>query len=70
VLANDSQKRAYFDGSNMHCSAGFAIFVNVAPISDRLEAGTQSVSMVGTPVSLIPRSKAERKSASSTAAAA
>jgi hypothetical protein len=54
----------------MHCSVGLATFVKVAPISDRLDAGTQSVSMVGTPVSLIPRSKAERKSASSTAAAA
>src|ERR1700750_376435 len=36
----------------MHCSVGFAIFVNVAPISDRFDGGTQSVSMFGTPVSL------------------
>jgi hypothetical protein len=54
----------------MHCSVGLATFVKVAPISDRLDAGTQSVSMVGTPVSLIPRSKADRKSASSTTEAA
>ena len=42
----------------MHCNVGLAIFVKVAPISDRFEIGTQSVSMVGTPVSPMPRSNA------------
>src|SRR3984957_11188443 len=54
----------------MHCKVGFAIFVNVAPISDRFAGGTQSVSIVGTPVSLMPRRRASRRSPSSTAAAA
>ena len=58
----------YFNGSNMHCNVGLAIFVKVAPISDRFDGGTQSISMVGTPVSLIPRSSASRRSGSSTAA--
>jgi hypothetical protein len=49
-------------GSNMHCSVGFAILVKVAPIWDCFDAGTQSVSMVGTPVSLMPRSSASRRS--------
>jgi hypothetical protein len=39
----------------MHCNVGFAIFVKVAPIWDCFDAGTHSVSMVGTPVSLRPR---------------
>jgi hypothetical protein len=43
---------------------------DVAPISDRFDAGTRSVSLVGTPVSLIPRSKTARRSVSSTTAAA
>ena len=43
---------------------------DVAPISDRFDGGTQSVSMFGTPVSLIPRNKAARRSVSSTTAAA
>ena len=55
-------RRAYFAGSNMHCNVGLATLVKVAPISDRLDAGTHSVSIVGTPVSLIPRSNAERRS--------
>ena len=42
----------------MHCRVGLAILVKVGPISDCFEAGTQSVSIVGTPVSLMPRSKA------------
>src|SRR4029077_4510486 len=58
------------DGSNMHCNVGLAILVKVGPISDCFDGGTQSVSMVGTPVSLIPRSKASRRSVSSTVAAA
>ena len=41
----------------MHCNVGLAILVKVAPISDCFDGGTQSVSMVGTPVSLMPRSK-------------
>ena len=49
---------------------GFAIFVKVAPISERFDRGTHSVSMVGTPVSLMPRSSASRRSMSSTVAAA
>ena len=57
-------------GSNMHCSVGLAILVKVGPISDCLDAGTQADSIVGTPVSLMPRSKASRRSASSTVAAA
>jgi hypothetical protein len=52
----------------MHCSAGRAIFVKVGPISDRLDTGTHWVSMVGTPVSLMPRSSASRRSLSSTTA--
>ena len=47
-----------FSGSNMHCSVGFAILVKVEPIWDCFDGGTQWVSMVGTPVSLIPRSSA------------
>src|SRR5690348_5964783 len=61
---------AYFAGSNMHCSVGLAIVVKVGPISACLEAGTQSFSMVGTPVSLMPRSSAIRRSRSSTRPAA
>jgi hypothetical protein len=37
-----------------------AILVKVAPISDCVDAGTHWVSMVGTPVSLMPRSRASR----------
>src|SRR4029079_19225065 len=58
------------DGSNMHCSVGLAILAKVAPIWDCFAGGTQSVSIVGTPVSLMPRSKASRRSLSSTVAAA
>jgi hypothetical protein len=54
----------------MHCSAGLAILVKVGPISDRFETGTHSLSMVGTPVSPMPRNSAWRKSLSSTIAAA
>src|SRR5665213_925877 len=61
---------AQFDGANMHCNVGLAILVKVAPISDRFDAGTQSVSIVGTPVSLMPRSTASRRSLSSTPATA
>ena len=50
----------------MHCSVGLAILVKVGPISDCFDGGTHSVSMVGTPVSLMPRSSASRRSASST----
>ena len=53
----------------MHCNVGFAILVKVGPIRDCFDGGTQAVSMVGTPVSLMPRSKASRRSVSSTAAA-
>jgi hypothetical protein len=42
----------------MHCSVGLAILVKVALISDRFDGGTQSLSMFGTPVSLMPRSRA------------
>jgi len=45
----------------MHCRVGLAILVKVAPISDCFDGGTQSVSMVGTPVSLMPRSSAFAK---------
>ena len=44
-------------GSNMHCSVGLAILVKVGPISDCFDGGTHAVSIVGTPVSLMPRSK-------------
>ena len=54
----------------MHCSVGFAILVKVALIWDCFDGGTQSTSMVGTPVSLMPRSSASRRSVSSTVAAA
>src|SRR3954469_5432035 len=54
----------------MHCNVGFAIFVKVAAIWVCFDAGTQSFSMVGTPVSLMPRSSASRRSGSSTAATA
>ena len=57
-------------GSNMHCSVGLAILVKVAEICDCFDGGTQSVSIVGTPVSLMPRSSASRRSLSSTVAAA
>src|SRR6195952_2328864 len=57
-------------GSKMHCSVGFAILVKVAAIWVCFDAGTQSFSMVGTPVSLMPRSSASRRSGSSTAATA
>src|ERR1700704_2270198 len=57
-------------GSNMHCSVGFAILVKVAAIWVCFDAGPQAFSMVGTPVSLMPRSSASRRSGSSTAATA
>ena len=65
-----SQQLLVVAGSNMHCSVGLAILVKVGPISDCFDAGTQAVSIVGTPVSLMPRSNASRRSASSTVAAA
>ena len=37
----------------MHCRVGLATFVKVAPIWERFDAGTQSSSIMGTPVSLI-----------------
>jgi hypothetical protein len=54
----------------MHCSVGLAILVKVALISDRFDGGTQSLSMFGTPVSLMPRSRAWRRSLSSMLATA
>ena len=52
----------------MHCKVGLAILVKVGPISPCLDVGTQSVSIVGTPVSLMPRNSASRRSRSSTTA--
>jgi hypothetical protein len=68
VERNESPR--YCAGSNMHCSVGLAILVKVGPISDCFEAGTHAFSMVGTPVSLMPRSSASRMSLSSTTASA
>ena len=51
---------SFVAGSNMHCSVGLAILVKVGPISDCLDGGTQADSIVGTPVSLMPRSRASR----------
>ena len=45
----------------MHCSVGLAILVKVGPISGCFDTGTQSFSMVGTPVSLMPRNSADAK---------
>jgi hypothetical protein len=42
----------------MHCKVGFAIWEKAALIWSCFDAGTQSFSMVGTPVSLIPRNSA------------
>lgn len=53
-------------GANMHCNVGLAILEKVGPISASLLGGTHCVSIVGTPFSLIPRSSASRRSASST----
>ena len=57
-MEGDGGSGCYFVGSNMHCNAGLAILVKVALIWDCFDGGTQSVSMVGTPVSLMPRSRA------------